>query len=320
MPKANHFPTSQPPKKLAMVNDLTGYGRCSLTVAIPIVSELGVQCCPVPTAIFSNHTGYPTWHMTDYTAELEDYLDAWKRLNVSFDGIFSGFLGNQAQADIIRQFLADFKKENTLYILDPAMGDNGRAYATCGEEIQESMRSLVTLADVITPNVTEACLLTRTTYRPDFTQKELLQMAEALLRMGPKQVVITGIPCGSYIGNLCMTAGESILLRTKKVSCSRHGTGDIFSAILAAELVKGFCADGGLSPRQKAAANIDKGSSPQHESLTAADKGLSLQQETLISAVKKASGFVRKCLLVSDAASYPEPEGVCFEKILYQLR
>ncbi|MCD8381046.1 MAG: pyridoxamine kinase [Lachnospiraceae bacterium] len=297
MPTTDSLSATQTPKKLALVNDLAGYGRCSLTVALPIVSQLGVQGCPVPTAILSNHTGYPTWHMTDYTSELSSYLDAWKSLDISFDGILTGFLGNQAQADIIRQFLADFKKENTLYILDPAMGDNGRVYATCGTQIQKSMRELVASADAITPNVTEACLLTGTAYRPDFTQKELLQMAQKLLKMGPKQVVITGISCKSYIGNLCMTAGESTLLRTKKVPQSRHGTGDIFSAILAAELVKVASADEELS--------IER---------------LSLRHEILTAAVKKASGFVRKCLLVSDAAAVPEPEGVCFEKILYQLK
>ncbi len=299
-----------PPKKLALVNDLAGYGRCSLTAAIPIVSQLGVQCCPVPTAVFSNHTGYPVWHMTDYTKELPDYLSVWKQLNFSFDGILTGFLSNQAQANIIRQFLQDFKKTNTLYILDPAMGDHGRAYATCGKEIQESMRSLVALADVVTPNVTEACLLTDTPYRPDFTKKELIQMAEKLLKMGPKQVVITGIPCKSCVGNLCMTEmnvpsdgnplpenahrqeKEAVtLLRTKKVAQLRHGTGDIFSAILAAKLLK-----------------------------ETSDEGLSFRQETLTAAVRKASAFVRKCLLVSDAADIPLAEGVCFEKILYQLK
>ncbi|MCD7751388.1 MAG: pyridoxamine kinase [Lachnospiraceae bacterium] len=294
MPTADSLRKNQPPEKLALVNDLAGYGRCSLTVAMPIISQLGVQCCPLPTAIFSNHTGYPTWHMTDYTSELPAYLDAWKNLDISFDGILTGFLGSQAQADIIRLFLSDFKKENTLYILDPAMGDNGRAYATCGAQIQESMRELVAAADVVTPNLTEACLLTKTAYRPDFTRMELQQMAQELLEMGPEQVVITGISCGSYVGNLCMTSGASTLLRTKKVPQSRHGTGDIFAAILAAELVK--------------AASADTGSR------------LSFSHTALTAAVKKASGFVRKCLLVSDAASVPEPEGVCFEKILYQLK
>ncbi|MCD7738459.1 MAG: pyridoxamine kinase [Lachnospiraceae bacterium] len=310
-PTASVFADTRPPKKLALLNDLTGYGRCSLTVALPVISQLGVQCCPVPTAVFSNHTGYPTWHMTDCTPELTDYLAAWKELDFSFDGILTSFLGNQAQAELIRQFLADFKRENTLYILDPAMGDNGRAYATCGGDIQESMRSLVSLADVVTPNVTEACILTGTPWRPDFSQKELVTLAQKLLSMGPKQVVITGIPRKSFIGNLCMTdkkhLTESIssseeyhipeekqvsLLRTRRVSKSRHGTGDLFSAILAAELVK--------------APSPANAPFPSQEALTAA--------------VKKASGFVRKCLLVSDACFLPEPEGVCFEKILYQLR
>ncbi len=350
MPTTNRFTATQPPGKLALVNDLTGYGRCSLTTAIPIVSQLGVQCCPVPTTIFSNHTGYPAWHMTDYTAELPAYLEAWKNLGVSFDGILTGFLGSQAQADIIRQFLADFKKGTTLYILDPAMGDNGRAYATCGVQIQESMRALAALADVVTPNVTEACLLTGTAYRPDFTRGDYLQMAGKLLDMGPRQVVITGIPCGSCVGNLCVTdiaalsarsstetdacapadncrseaSGKaestilSTLLRTKKVPQSRHGTGDIFAAILAAELVK--TAAEGTSMLKKTSTITGEKSFLLQETPTGADKKASPQHEALTAAVRKASGFVRKCLLVSDAASVPEPEGVCFEKILYQLK
>ncbi|MCD8130095.1 MAG: bifunctional hydroxymethylpyrimidine kinase/phosphomethylpyrimidine kinase [Lachnospiraceae bacterium] len=325
-----------PPKKLALVSDLTGYGRCSLTVALPVISQLGVQCCPVPTAVFSNHTGYPAWHMTDYTPELTAYLGAWKALDFSFDGILTSFLGNQAQADLIRQFLTDFKKENTLYILDPAMGDNGKAYATCGEEIQESMRSLTALADVITPNVTEACLLTNTPWRPDFSRNELVTLAQRLLSMGPKQVVITGIPCKSFIGNLCMTDKEPLsekisasesrhipsekltaFLRTKRVAQPRHGTGDIFSAILAAELLKGTPLKGVSQPGVPS-----KGASLTEKPLKApSPTGAPFpSQETLTAAVKKASGFVRKCLLVSDACSLPEPEGVCFEKVLYQLR
>ncbi|MCD8068972.1 MAG: bifunctional hydroxymethylpyrimidine kinase/phosphomethylpyrimidine kinase [Lachnospiraceae bacterium] len=331
-----------PPKRLALVSDLTGYGRCSLTVALPVISQLGVQCCPVPTAVFSNHTGYPTWHMTDFTPELTAYLDVWKALDFSFDGILTSFLGNQSQAGLIRQFLTDFKKENTLYILDPAMGDNGKAYATCGEEIQESMRSLAALADVVTPNLTEACILTNTPWRPDFSRNELITLAQRLLSMGPRQVVITGIPCKSFIGNLCMTdieplsenisisedrhipsENQTAFLRTRKVARPRHGTGDIFSAILASELLKGNTITGTSLKGASQSGVLSEESSLTGKPLKAPSSLTGApfpSQEALTAAVKKASGFVRKCLLVSDACSLPETECVCFEKILYQLK
>ena len=117
-------------KKVAMINDLSGYGRCSLTVAIPILSAMKVQCCPVPTSILSNHTGFPVYFFDDYTKKLPEYLEKWGELGLTFDGIVSGFLGSQEQIQIVKEMIGRFRGPGTKVVIDPIMGDNGKPYAT----------------------------------------------------------------------------------------------------------------------------------------------------------------------------------------------
>ena len=152
-------------KKVAMINDLSGYGRCSLTVAVPILSAMKVQCCPVPTSILSNHTGFPVYFFDDYTAKLPAYLEKWGELGLEFDGIVSGFLGSVEQIRIVEDMIGRFKGPETKVVVDPIMGDNGKKYATYTEPMCEGMRRLVGLGDVVTPNLTEACILTDRPYR-----------------------------------------------------------------------------------------------------------------------------------------------------------
>ena len=113
-------------KKVAMINDLSGYGRCSLTVAIPILSAMKVQCCPVPTSILSNHTGFPVYFFDDYTKKLPEYLEKWGELGLTFDGIVSGFLGSQEQIRIVKEMIGRFKGPGAKVVIDPIMGDNGK--------------------------------------------------------------------------------------------------------------------------------------------------------------------------------------------------
>ena len=189
-------------KKTAVINDLSGFGRCSLTVSIPILSAMRIQCCPLPTSIFSNHTGFPSHFMTDFTDKMEPYFTEWKKLGLQFDGIASGFLGSADQIEIVQKFLKEFRTEKTVILIDPVMGDYGKAYQTYTEELCQRMKALVSYADILTPNVTEACILTDTPYQENWKQGELVQMAEQLLEQGPDKVVITGIVCGTYLGNL----------------------------------------------------------------------------------------------------------------------
>ena len=269
-------------KKIAAINDLSGYGRCALTVAIPVISHMRLQCCPVPTSILSNHTGYSEYFFDDYSDRLPAYIAMWKKLNLHFDGIMSGFLGSKEQIGIVEEFIRQFATGDTKVVVDPVMGDHGKIASTYTEEMCTEMRRLVSLADIITPNLTEACRLTDTPYKETgWKEKELLFMAEQLNEMGPEQIVITGIPKGQFIANFVYEKGtEPGMIRTHRVGDERCGTGDLFAAIVAADAVNGV---------------------PFRES------------------VRKASVFVRKSMVKSIERGIDRKNGVCFEEILHTL-
>ncbi len=269
-------------KKIAVINDLSGYGRCSLTVAIPILSALKVQCCPVPTSILSNHTGFPTYFFDDYTEKMPLYIEQWKKLKLKFDGIYSGFLGSEAQIEIVIQMIKEFRIPGTRVIVDPIMGDHGKAYHTFTAGMCSRMKELVGFGDIVTPNLTEACILTGREYHSDgWKHGELLKMVEEIKSLGPKAVVITGVKEGSYVTNVVADHGEAVRFqRTRHVGCERPGTGDVFSAIIAAQTVNGI---------------------------------------PLSDAVKKAAHFVKSSIIKSEECNVPVENGVCFEEILHLL-
>ena len=268
-------------KKLAVINDLSGFGRCSLAVALPLISHLGVQCCPLPTAILSNHTGFPSYYFTDCTEQMGPYMDEWTKLGLEFEGILTGFLGSERQIALVERFLDTFTTDRTTVIIDPVMGDNGAPYATYTPALCRQMGKLVEYADILTPNVTEACILTDTPYQPDLPEETLKVMAEALSRQGPKQVVITGVHRGDYLENFCFDRTNGISKqRTLRVAPQRSGTGDVFSSIVAAGAVKGV-------PFQQGVAT--------------------------------AASFIRRCLLRSAELEIPPTDGVCFEEVIDQL-
>ena len=149
-----------PVPKAATIHDLSGYGRSSLTAVIPILSTMGIQACPLPTAILSTHTSeFKNYHFVDFTDEMEAYINHWKSLKIEFDAVYSGFLGSARQVSIVHKFISDFRQKNQIIIVDPVLGDDGETYATITGDLVEQMGELVTAADVITPNVTEAALL-----------------------------------------------------------------------------------------------------------------------------------------------------------------
>ncbi len=227
-------------KKLAVINDFCGFGRCSLTVELPILSVMGVQCCPLPTAIFSNHTGYPSFFHTDYTPHFEAYAAQWAELGLAFAGIATGFLGSARQIDLVKAFLQQFRGQNTLVLVDPVMGDYGRLYPTYTPELAARMVELLPYADLLTPNLTEACILTGTPYREDMPREELLRMCRALAARGPGKVVISGLNREGQLGNFVYQTGEEpVMLWSEKLGGNRSGTGDVFCAILAADMVQG---------------------------------------------------------------------------------
>lgn len=269
-------------KKIALINDFTGFGRCSIAVQLPIISMLKVQCCALPTSIFSCHTGFEDFYSTDYTEHMEPYMERWKKLDLQFKGICTGFLGSARQIQIVQHFVEKFKQKDTVIVVDPVMGDYGKPYPTYTEEMCSNMIHLVRQADILVPNVTEAAILTGTKYKKTWTIKELLVMAKALSENGPKKVVITGIPQKTYVSNFCYEAdGTHSIIRTHKIGHSRSGTGDIFSAIIAADAVNG----------------VDFAES-----------------------VRKASKFIKKCIQKSIELDIPLTDGVCFEELLHILR
>lgn len=269
------------PKKIAVINDMAGYGRCALTVALPIISAMGLQCCPVPTSIFSNNTGYPAFFFDDYTDRMPDYIAKWKELGFSFDGILTGFLGSAAQIDIVEQFFQEFGGDHAKIIIDPIMGDHGKTYATYTPEMCERMKQLVRHAGLITPNLTEACILTGTPYREHFSRRELTALITRLTDLTPGSIVISGIDAGNYLCNAIYEPGNDIVWqKNKRVAAERCGTGDVFSSILAAATIKGL---------------------------------------PLTKAVKKASAFVSRCLAETSPCSLDKNEGVYFEPLLKYL-
>lgn len=269
-------------KKVALINDFTGYGRCSIAVALPVISMMKVQCCPLITSVFSNHTAFPSYFFDDYTEKMEPYMTEWKKIGIEFDGICTGFLGSKEQIRLVTHFLQEFKGKDTKVIVDPVMGDYGRTYATYTAEMCAKMKELVSYADILTPNVTEACILTDTPYQEKFKLKDYEKMARQLSEQGPGRVVITGIVQGQFIANYCYEKGcESKVIRSHKVGTQRCGTGDIFSAIISADAVNGTA---------------------------------------FADSVRKASRFIKKCIEKSIELDIPTTNGVCFEEVLHTLK
>lgn len=269
-------------KKIAAINDYSGFGRCSIAVELPIISALKVQCCPVPTSILSNHTGFESFFFKDFTDNMQEYINEWKKLDLHFDGICTGFLGSHRQIAIVEGFFESFKTEDNKIIIDPVMGDYGKIYPTYTKETCQEMKKLIKYADIITPNLTEACILTDEEYNVLCSNQDLLRIARKLSDMGPEKIVITGIQRGQFIANYCYEKGkEGYMIKTMKVGTQRSGTGDIFAAIIAADAVNGV--------------NF-------HES------------------VRKASSFIKKCILKSIELDIPVTDGVCFEEILTTLK
>lgn len=226
-------------KKVAAINDMSGIGKCSLTVAIPILSALKTQCCPYPTAILSSQTGYPKFTYLDFTSYMQEYNRAWKELDVSFDTIYSGFLGSIDQIDIVRDFIKS--NDNAYVIVDPVMGDGGDYYETFNDEICNKIKDLVKISDLVTPNLTEACLLTNNKYHTNYTLEETLDLAKEISALGPKKVIITGILIDGNIINLGYDKenDEYLSYSLKYNNKSYSGTGDIFTSIISGLITNG---------------------------------------------------------------------------------
>lgn len=227
--------------RVAAVHDLCGYGKCSLGIAIPVLSAAGIDVCPVPTSLFSAHTRFPKFYMHDTTPMLTEYLDAWREEGIELDGIYSGFLGSAEQVDAILRLYREYPK--ALRIVDPVMGDGGSKYPTYTDEMCEAMKGLVDGADVLTPNLTEASILTGIAYAgQDVDEAYIKGMMEALLGMGAKSVVLKGIvhEGENIIRNYVSVAGGEVEeVSSELLPYMLHGTGDLFASGLTAAIYAG---------------------------------------------------------------------------------
>lgn len=279
-----HIPPMKRQKRIALVNDITGFGRCSITVELPLISAMKIQACPLPTALLSVHTGFESHYIDDYTDRMLPYMESWQENGVEFDGICTGFLGSVEQINIVEEFISRFKKNGTKVMVDPVMGDYGKIYSSYTLDMCWEMRRLLKKADLVTPNLTEACQLLDIEYpqNGNISDDDLIKMAKALSDKGPSQVVITGLHDDKGIKNFIYERGGVVKTFIEpKIGGDRSGTGDAFAAIVAGSLVN----------------------------------GLSLEE-----AVEKAASFITKVLRYTVELDLPWNYGLPFEEFLTELK
>lgn len=270
-------------KKIAVINDLSGFGKCSLSAAIPIISAHKIQCCPLPTGIFSNQTGYNSFQSVDFTEHMSSFITEWKKLGAEFDGILTGFISNSEQGKIISEFIDDFKKENTVVLVDPVMGDDGKIYPCYDEKSIEAVKQIASKADIITPNLTELCLLCEKAYT-DITDCDTDIMLERIRSMASqtgKTVIATGIHLSEdSIANAVFDSGKFTVIKSKRIGGGFSGTGDILASYVLSQY---------------------------------------LNKEDIEIAVRNASDFIEKaiaCTMKDTDDNYNPADGIHFENML----
>lgn len=232
-------------KRIAAIHDISGIGKCSLTVALPIVSVAGIECCALPTALLSTHTGgFENIYIKDLTSSIIPIAEHWCRQGFEFDAIYSGYLGSMEQIDLVANVVNKLKSSGTLVVVDPVMGDNGKLYQTFSLEFAQKMRDLCAHADIITPNVTEACLMLGEQYKaPPYDKEYIEHLLKGLAKICSGTVVLTGA---------CLAENEQgaaayspVENKISLVSCPKiegmyHGTGDVFASVFVAAMVLGL--------------------------------------------------------------------------------
>lgn len=226
-------------KRIVTIQDFSCVGSCSLTAAIPVLSAAGVECCGIPTALLSNHTGFPTFYSIDLTEQLAPISDQLERERIDFEGIYTGYIASVDQIEHIEEFIRRFRKPGAPLFIDPVMGDNGKMYAALTDDYPARMRKFIEGADIITPNITEACLLTGRSFNPCPMLHETREMLRELCSFGVKFAVITGFSEKGQLGAVgCFDGTFAECLTPKKdVACS--GTGDVFASALLGAVLRG---------------------------------------------------------------------------------
>ncbi|MDR0938465.1 MAG: pyridoxamine kinase [Mediterranea sp.] len=272
-------------KKIAAVHDLSGMGRVSLTVVIPILSTMGFQVCPLPTAVLSNHTQYPGFSFLDLTDEMPRVIEGWRKLGVRFDAIYTGYLGSPRQTRIVGDFIDEFRHDESLVVVDPVLGDNSRLYSNFDMDMVTAMRTLMGKADVITPNLTELFYLLDLPYKADNTDEELKGYLRRLSDAGPQIVIITSVPVLEDPHKTSVYAYNRQGNRYWKITCPylpAHypGTGDTFTSVVTGSLMQG---------------------------------------DSLPVALDRAAQFILQGIRATFGYEYDNREGILLEKVLHNL-
>ena len=227
-------------RKAAIINDFSSFGRCSLMASVPILSAMRIHCCPVPTSVFTNHTGFPKFSKLDCTDWTGNYIADWKAIGLGFEAIQTGFLASQAQMDFVLGFVDAFRAGHTLVSVDPVMGDYGKLYTSYDPALAARMPELLKVADVLTPNLTEAYILARRPFVADPTDAEVADLAAELCEQNAKYAVISGVHRGGSLLNFVYGKGIGCdVVEVPKIGVDRSGTGDVFASVILGSMMCG---------------------------------------------------------------------------------
>ncbi len=228
-------------KRILTVQDISCFGQCSLTVALPIISACKIETCILPSAVLSTHTaGFSGFTFADLTDEMPKILDHWQKENITFDGLYTGYLGSLTQIEYVKRIAKDFVKKGGKVFIDPAMADNGKLYSIFDQTYANEMAKLCAFADVIMPNITEACFMTGLEYREVYDEDYVDALLKALKNIGAKTVVLTGVGyTPDTTGVVVYENGEKQYYRHKKFEKGCHGTGDVYSSAFVGANMRG---------------------------------------------------------------------------------
>ncbi len=276
----------KPIQRVAAIHDLSGFGRVSLAVVIPILSTMGIQVCSLPTAVLSSHTGgFTNYKFIDLTDSMEGYITHWKEIGINFDCIYSGFLGSVKQIEIISRFIDDFANKETLVVVDPVMGDGGKLYPSMNQTMVKEMRQYIKKADLITPNYTEVLFLLEESLVEEMNDDLVKTYLRRLVDMGPKMVIITSVPVAHSPNMTNVIAYNRDDGRFWKVKCDYipayfPGTGDVFTSVTVGSLLQG---------------------------------------DSLPIALDRAVQFITAAIRASYGHNYPRRDGIMLERVLGNL-
>ena len=234
--------------RVAAINDISAFGKCSLIADIAVLSAMGVEVCPLPTAVLTAQTGFKSYYALDMTDSVSRFESEWKKMGVSFDGILTGYIMNEKEADHVLDFINTFNRDDNLLLVDPVMGDMGREFSNYSKGIYEKIRKMSLMADIITPNLTELCILAGVDAGSvikksgsDSFITEITDIAGELRTDDKQAVVVTGVPLGEVgeIGNMIVSSAGTEIVRSKYNGISYSGTGDLFAASLMGNLLNG---------------------------------------------------------------------------------